>query len=90
MRWVLPSVLVFVGCVVSIPADDGTTADMACEAARMIVQARSSMPPAPKPEGEVCQRCDGEGELGDRSNVRIKCPDCDGTGKNPKSVLVTK
>lgn len=89
MRWVLPFVLVFVGCVVSIPADDGTSADMACEAARMIVQARSSMPPAPKPEGEKCDNCDGTGTLGD-GRITVKCPQCDGTGKKPKSVLVTK
>ena len=88
MRWLVAFALVMVGCVASMPADDGTTADLACEAARMIVQARSSTPPAPKPDSEACERCDGEGFIGDRANIRIKCPDCDGTGKKPVSVLV--
>ncbi len=87
MRWLLPFAVVLIGCVASIPADDGTTADLACEAARMIVQTRSAMPPAPKPSGDKCDNCDGTGTLGD-GRIAVKCPACDGTGKKPVSVLV--
>lgn len=73
------------GCVVaSLPADDGVSADLACETAKMVVQLRQEI--APTPASDKCERCDGTGSIGDRSSINMKCPDCDGTGKNPKSV----
>lgn len=74
----------FVGCVASIPADHGLTADLACEASRTIVQLRRGMPPAPKPAGDRCDNCDGTGTLGD-GRITRQCPVCKGTGKKPQS-----
>ena len=87
MRWLVACALVMVGCVASMPADDGTTADLACEAARMIVKARTQKGPAPKPVGEACENCKGTGKVGD-GRVSVVCPVCDGSGKKPVSVLV--
>lgn len=39
-------------------------------------------PPPPAPKGD-CENCDGTGILGD-GTIRIKCPECDGTGKKKK------
>jgi DnaJ-class molecular chaperone len=89
VRWLLPFAVMLIGCVASIPADDGTTADIACEAARMIVQARSAMPPAPKPAGDKCDNCDGTGKVRSGDGIEVfTCPICKGTGKQPASVLV--
>lgn len=78
--------LLFVsGCVaISMPADDGISADLACEAARMVVQLRSEI--APTPASDKCERCEGRGVLGDNAGIRITCPDCRGTGKKVQSV----
>lgn len=86
MRWVLCFLIAISGCVASIPSDDGLTADIAAEAARMVVQARQGMPPAPKPADDRCDNCGGTGTLGD-GRITVKCPACNGTGKKPKSVL---
>jgi DnaJ-class molecular chaperone len=85
MRYLL--CLVFVaGCVVaSIPPDDGLTADIACETARMVTQMRQEI--APTPLSDECENCHGKGTLGD-GRISTKCPACDGTGKKPKSVCV--
>ena len=37
----------------------------------------------PKPDDNKCQNCNGTGVLGD-GTVKIKCPECDGTGKKIK------
>jgi hypothetical protein len=86
MRWVVVFALVFVGCVATLPADDGLTADLACETAREVVKLRQGMPPSPKPESDQCENCDGTGKLGDGRIVTV-CPICKGTGKQPKSVV---
>lgn len=78
--------VMFVGCVASIPRDDSLTADIACEASRAVVRLRQGMPPAPKPNSDDCENCEG-GWLGD-GRIKVKCPICNGTGKKPKSVLV--
>ena len=81
---------VFVGCVASIPhGDTSITADLACEASRMIVQARQGMPPTPTPASDDCERCGGTGYIGDQASIRIKCSTCKGTGKKPKATCTT-
>ena len=71
------------GCVVaSLPADDGITADLACETARMVVKLRQEI--APTPASDLCERCGGTGVIGDRASINIPCPDCKGTGKKAK------
>ena len=83
MRWLV--CLIFVaGCVVtSLPPDDGLSADLACETARMVVQLRQQI--APTPASDECENCHGTGKLGD-GRITVQCPACGGTGKKPKSV----
>ena len=82
----LVCLLVVSGCVMaSIPPDDGLTADLACETARMVTQLRQEI--APTPVTDECENCDGKGTLGD-GKISTKCPACDGTGKKPKSVCL--
>lgn len=83
MRYLL--CLLFVsGCVVaSMPADDGLTADLACETARMVVQMRQEIPPTPA--SDKCENCNGTGKIGD-GRITHTCPECKGTGKKLKSV----
>lgn len=80
MRWILPFVVVLVGCVATLPGDDSLTADIAAETARMVVQLRQQIPPTPA--GDKCENCDGTGKLGDGRIVTV-CPICKGTGKKP-------
>jgi len=80
----LVCLLVVSGCVVaSIPPDDGLTADLACETARMVTQLRQEI--APTPVTDECENCHGKGTLGD-GKISTTCPVCGGTGKKPKSV----
>ena len=89
-RWAMCFAVVFVGCVASIPqGDTSITADISCEAARMIVQARQGMPPTPAPDSDDCERCGGTGYIGDQASIRIKCSACKGTGKKPKPACPT-
>jgi DnaJ-class molecular chaperone len=86
MRYLVCMVLMC-GCVVaSMPPDDGLTADLACETARMVTQLRQEI--APTPVTDECERCQGTGVIGDRAQINMKCPDCGGTGKKPKSVCL--
>ena len=80
MRWLVPFVVVMVGCVATLPGDDSLTADIAAETARMVVQLRQQIPPTPA--SDKCENCDGTGKLGDGRIVTV-CPVCKGTGKNP-------
>jgi hypothetical protein len=81
MRWLAPLLVVLVGCVATLPGDDGLTADIACETARMVVQLRQEIPPTPAPPSDgKCRNCDGRGYVGD-GTVKVKCQPCDGTGK---------
>lgn len=88
MRWLCVLVVVFTGCVMTLPADDGITADLAAETARLVVQLRHQPAPAPVPAADTCPRCGGTGIIGDMVSIRMQCPDCRGTGKKLKSVLV--
>jgi DnaJ-class molecular chaperone len=79
MRFLVCLLLVS-GCVAaSMPPDDGISADLACETARMVLQMRQEIPPTPV--SDKCERCQGTGFIGDRAAIKIKCPDCNGTGK---------
>ena len=84
-RIVIVFSLATVGCVASLPADPGISADLATEAARMVLVLRQGLPPAPAPAGE-CENCNGTGKIGD-GRIVLKCPVCDGSGKAAESVL---
>ena len=62
------------------------SADIATQVARAIVQLQNT--PAPKPVAGQCKACLGTGVLGDGAKIRITCQACNGTGKEPVSVLV--
>jgi DnaJ-class molecular chaperone len=80
----LVCLLVVSGCVMaSMPPDDGLTADLACETARMVTQLRQEI--APTPVSDECENCDGTGKIGD-GKIVMTCPVCRGTGKKLKSV----
>ena len=78
MRFLLAFSVVLVGCVATLPGDNGVTADLACETARMVVQLRNEI--APSPAGDKCDNCDGTGKIGD-GRIVMPCPICKGTGK---------
>ena len=84
-RFVIVFSLATVGCVASLPADPGISADLATEAARMVLVLRQGLPPAPAPAGE-CENCNGTGKIGD-GRIVLKGPVCDGSGKAAESVL---
>ena len=62
------------------------SADIAVQVARAIVQLQNT--PAPKPVSGQCKVCLGTGVIGDGAKIRITCQACNGTGKEPVSVLV--
>lgn len=82
MRWIVPFVIVFVGCVATLPSDNGITADLAAETARMVVQMRSEIRPTPAPASDDCENCNGTGKVGD-GRIMSTCQVCKGTGKKP-------
>lgn len=84
MRYLLCLLIVSVGCVATLPGDDGVTADLAAETARMVVRMRQDIPPAPAPPSDgKCRNCEGRGYVGD-GKVKVKCQPCNGTGKVTK------
>jgi DnaJ-class molecular chaperone len=78
VRFLLAFSVVLVGCVATLPGDNGVTADLACETARMVVQLRHEI--APSPANDKCDNCDGTGKIGD-GRIVMPCPICKGTGK---------
>jgi DnaJ-class molecular chaperone len=78
VRFLLAFCVVLVGCVATLPGDNGVTADLACETARMVVQLRHEI--APSPASDKCDNCDGTGKIGD-GRIVMPCPICKGTGK---------
>jgi Zn finger protein HypA/HybF involved in hydrogenase expression len=81
MRWLIALVVLVVGCVATLPSDDVTvSADLAAEAARMVVQLRQEIHPSPTPASDRCENCNGTGKIGD-GRIVMKCPTCGGTGK---------
>lgn len=84
MRFAMCLLIVSVGCVATLPGDDGVTADLAAETARMVVRMRQEIPPAPAPPADgKCRNCEGRGYVGD-GTVKVKCQPCNGTGKVTK------
>lgn len=83
-RWLIVFVMVFAGCVASLPDDDGVTADLACETARLTLEARRRIQPTPTPASDACDNCNGTGKIGD-GRIVMPCPICKGTGKKPKA-----
>jgi hypothetical protein len=77
VRFLLAFSVVLVGCVATLPGDNGVTADLACETARMVVQLRNEI--APSPASDRCDNC-VDGFIGD-GKIKIVCPICKGTGK---------
>ena len=84
-RFVIVFSILGVGCVATLPSDPGISADLATEAARMVVVLRQGPPPAPEPDKE-CANCNGSGKIGD-GRIVMTCPECGGTGKAAGSVL---
>jgi hypothetical protein len=77
VRFLLAFAVVLVGCVATLQGDNGVTADLACETARMVVQLRNEI--APSPASDKCDNC-VDGFIGD-GKIKIVCPICKGTGK---------
>jgi hypothetical protein len=65
----------------AVPSDPSLSADLACEAARMLVFQQAG--PA-KPVSDACDNCNGTGKVGD-GRIVMTCPICKGTGKKPKA-----
>lgn len=86
-RWLVVFAMTFAGCIATLPQDDGMTADLACEAARQVVQMRQQIRPTPTPASDQCENCNGTGKIGD-GRIVVTCPVCKGSGKKVKSVLV--
>jgi hypothetical protein len=78
VRFLICLVVVLIGCVATLPDDQGVSADMACETARMVTQLRHEI--APTPASDKCDNCDGTGKIGD-GRIVLECPACKGTGK---------
>ena len=68
----------------AVPSDPSLSADLACEAARMLVFQQAG--PA-KPVSDACDNCNGTGKVGD-GRIVMTCPICKGTGKKPKAACV--
>ena len=62
------------------------SAEIATQTARAIVQLQNT--PAPKPVSGQCKTCLGTGVIGDGAKIKMTCQACNGTGKEPVSVLV--
>ena len=62
------------------------SAEIATQAARAIVQLQNA--PTPKPVSGQCKTCLGTGVIGDGARIKMTCQACNGTGKEPVSVLV--
>jgi hypothetical protein len=87
-RFVIVFSIVMVGCVASLPADPGISADLATEAARMVLVLRQGSPPAPDAPAGQCENCKGTGKVRSGDGIEVfTCPVCEGTGKAAESVL---
>ncbi len=91
MRWLPVLAMVLAGCVDAGPVDPTIAADLACEGARVAVLYRLKPPsPSPAPASDTCENCDGKGKIRSGDGISVfTCPSCRGTGKTPKSVLIS-
>ena len=81
MRFLVALLVVFAGCVATLPDDPALTADIAAETAHAVIAARREFAPAPQPTpGGKCTNCLGTGKIGD-GRIVFDCPACKGTGK---------
>ena len=81
MRFLVALLVVFAGCVATLPDDPTLSADIAAETARAVVAARREFAPAPPAPAGKCTNCLGTGKIGDRTGIVFDCPACKGTGK---------
>ena len=89
MRFLVTFLVVMAGCVATLPGDNGLTADLAAETARMVVQMRAEIAPTPAPPSDgKCKVCRGTGTIPTDGRIVITCNACGGTGREPKSVCV--
>lgn len=80
LRWFSVFAVVTMGCVASIPADPGISADLATEAARMVILLRQTGPLPDVPAGK-CSNCRGTGKVRSGDGIEVfTCPVCDGRG----------
>lgn len=86
MRLAAILVVLLAGCRPTIDYPD-VYADLACETAYATVRDRQQIKPSPAPASDKCENCDGTGKIGD-GRIVMTCPECKGTGKKLKSVLV--
>lgn len=88
-RFVIVFSIATLGCVASLPADPGISADLAVEAARMVTVLRQGgTPDESKPASDECVNCRGTGKVRSGDGIEVfTCPICDGTGKTLGAVL---
>jgi hypothetical protein len=87
-RFVIVFSVAMVGCVASLPVDSGITADLATEAARMVLVLRQGLPPDPDAPAGECDNCKGTGKVRSGDGIEVfTCPVCNGTGRETRSVL---
>lgn len=81
MRFLIALLVVFVGCVASLPDDATLSADIAAETARAVIASRGEFAPVPQPAPSgKCTNCLGTGKIGD-GRIVFDCPACKGTGR---------
>lgn len=81
MRFLIALLVVFAGCVATLPDDPTLSADIAAETAHAVIAARREFAPAPQPApAGKCTNCLGTGKIGD-GRIVFDCPACKGTGK---------
>lgn len=84
MRFLVIMLIGMAGCVATLPSDPTISADLACEAARAVVQLRAAHAPTPdgKPKpGDKCEPCNGTGKLPTDGRIVLQCESCGGTGR---------
>jgi DnaJ-class molecular chaperone len=75
----------------TLPDDQGLSADIAAETARMVVQLRNEIAPTPTPPSDgKCKLCNGTGKMPTDGRIVITCSVCGGSGKEPKAAAPCK
>jgi hypothetical protein len=92
MRFVLPFVVFFAGCVA--PTSAFPLREECRLGAWLALHIATEAPPlkVPSPDkpdqGDTCEECGGTGKLGD-GTVFVKCGACNGTGRKPAAAFDT-